>query len=122
MVIVAKKMQQSVEGQNAQLGASRVPGSPRLAGGDAPRDHDIAEISIGTGRSPGPTAPGSRGGVCRKAQNIGDGIMPAISTVQVMDLRIISQDNTDDASSARRRDLRKPARQPYLRHTPPVFV
>jgi hypothetical protein len=66
-VIIAKKVQQTMEGQDPKLSLHRVPRLDRLPGCNPCRDHDIAE-SAGLARG--------------KRQNVGCPIFPTKTAVE----------------------------------------
>jgi hypothetical protein len=44
LVIIAKKVQKPMQGEDAQLGGQGMPGFPGLAPRNSHRDHDIAQL------------------------------------------------------------------------------
>ncbi len=68
LVIIAKEMQQAVQGQDAELRAEAVAGGSRLALRNTMRNHDIAELTRLIGR---------------ERQDVRRSILPPVSAIQL---------------------------------------
>ena len=96
LVIIAKKVQQSVEGQHANLGAKAVPRGRCLALRDALRNDDVAEEARL---------------ICWKRKDIGDRIRPPIDAVQVANAIVGHDGDRHRATGSRRRHRLQPPAQ-----------
>jgi hypothetical protein len=67
LVIIAKKVQEAVQGQHAQLDGNRMTGLPGLTARNSSRNHDIAKF------------PGLSGG---KRQHVGRSVLAEVSAVE----------------------------------------
>ena len=97
LVIIAKKVQQTVQGKHPKLGREAVPGKRGLAPRNSKRDHHIAKLPRF---------------FRRKRQNIRRRILPSISPVEFTYARVGNDGNGDSPPCTRGRNGLKPAREP----------
>ena len=84
-MIIAKKVQQPVQGKHPKLGAKTMPGRSRLAPCNVQRNHDIAELA------------GLIGG---KRQDVGGNVFVTIATIQLPHAMVRSYRNRDSTPRA----------------------
>ena len=96
VVIIAKKVQQSVQCQNAELGLETVSRTARLAPSHAHRNHDISNVpSI----------------FARERQHVRYMVFAPVPPVERANLRIRHENHCDGTPRARGSDRRKPSGQ-----------
>jgi hypothetical protein len=96
LVIIAKEVQEAVEGEDPEFGGQAVPGGGRLALRNAKRNHDIAEI---------PRL------ISRKGQDVGRCVFLPVSAIQLAHATVGHHGNGDRTPDARRRDRLEPTGQ-----------